>query len=206
MPMLTYKPTSKEIYEALRSAEMGGIADQWIRTRHIPEGGSSAYGPVQITRGLLLDTVSNRKKNAQGKYEPQPQTADKDKNIQSLRDEKLLPYVAKFVNQANQFLKYGNEPEGKYPKEMMEKFDYGKKGTLTSEEDQDSYQRMADYLIRNTWKDAVRINPNDPVDEFIKQWKYGMNDAKKHTTSDAATKDYAKKFYSYFRDEPIYGP
>lgn len=41
------------IYKGLSYAETGGEENPYIRTKVIPKGGSSAFGPVQITKGLL---------------------------------------------------------------------------------------------------------------------------------------------------------
>ena len=51
-----------DIYNAYQFAETGSFDDPWIRTtdRDV-EGGSTAYGPVQITLGLLNNYKNNDK-------------------------------------------------------------------------------------------------------------------------------------------------
>jgi hypothetical protein len=43
--------------ERIQYAETGSVEDPYIRTKFAPRLGSSAYGPSQITRGLLRDSL-----------------------------------------------------------------------------------------------------------------------------------------------------
>lgn len=162
------------LYQALANAETGGERNKFIRTRYAPKQGSSAYGPVQITKGLV------DKSDARGLF----QGAGIDK------------YIDRYQEQGRRFLKYGREP---HKKGYHTRYDYGGEGDLTSEEDQKKYTQMADILIRDTWKQAVRDNPDDPVDTFIRYWKYGIQDAHKQSLSDKRTKGYYGRFQDYFK-------
>lgn len=157
------------LYRALANAETGSERNKFIRTRYAPEEGSSAYGPVQITKTLV-------------------DGADK---LGLFKGANIDDYVDRFQEQGAKFLKYGREPnrEGYKPR-----YDYGGKGDLTSEEDQAEYSKMADVLIRDTWEQAVRDNPSDPVDTFIRYWKYGKKKAGEHSLSDKRTKSYYQRF------------
>lgn len=55
---MTYTP--EELYNALAYAETGSFKDPWIRTTYAPKGGSTAFGPVQITNTLLQDALENK--------------------------------------------------------------------------------------------------------------------------------------------------
>lgn len=81
---------SDKLYSAFEQAETGPYEDKWIRT-NVSEGPvSTAYGPVQITRGL----------------------ADRyAKNVPELFDEDEKTYLERFVAQGDKFLK---NTEGQY--------------------------------------------------------------------------------------------
>ena len=48
-------PETRARYEALRHAETGSFRNPWIRTTGRPPEGSTAFGPVQITKKLGSD-------------------------------------------------------------------------------------------------------------------------------------------------------
>jgi hypothetical protein len=72
-------------------------------------------------------------------------------------------YLAKFIEQGNTFLKYGNEPwrEGYDPK-----YDYGGAGVLNSAEDRAMYEQVAKKFMQIEL-DAV----GGDVDKFIRRWR-----------------------------------
>lgn len=47
-----------KLFKAFASAETEGEADPYIRTRVKPKKGSSAFGPVQLTKGKVEDYVT----------------------------------------------------------------------------------------------------------------------------------------------------
>lgn len=110
------------IYDAISQAETGSFQDPWIRTTaNKTPGGSSAYGPVQITGTKAYD-YANR-------------------NL-------LSPEMTEFVMSrygplTDKFLEYGNEPKKKgYDK----KWDYGGSGDFT-DEDKTNYLKLADEML-----------------------------------------------------------
>jgi len=116
------------LYNAISSAEFRGTDPSFIRTRHSKaKGGSTAYGPVQITSTLMGEK--------RGELNLTP---DEDK------------YVDKFLEQGRRFNKYGNKPDlpGYDPK-----YDYGGAGDLTSEQDQELYRSVAEKLINLMWRE-----------------------------------------------------
>ena len=116
------------LYNAISSAEFRGTDPSFIRTRHSEaEGGSTAYGPVQITSTLMGEKRGELNL-----------TSDEDK------------YVDRFLEQGRRFNKYGNEPDlpGYDPK-----YDYGGEGDLTSEQDQELYRSVAEKLINLMWRE-----------------------------------------------------
>ena len=116
------------LYNAISSAEFRGTEPSFIRTKHSEaEGGSTAYGPVQITSTLMGEKRGELNL-----------TIDEDK------------YVDRFLEQGRRFNKYGNEPDlpGYDPK-----YDYGGAGDLTSEQDQELYRSVAEKLINLMWRE-----------------------------------------------------
>ena len=159
------------LYAAFKNAETRGLEgeDAFIRTNaNLAPGGSSAYGPVQITGTLVQDMM--------------------DRGV--IPDD-LKDYSNRFLDQSKLFLKYGNEKdlEGYDPR-----YDYGGSGDLTSEQDQKDYAKLAKVLIAHHFKNAKNkvANPKpkpmgfaqaagrreDPVNELIGAWRFGPNSKK----------------------------
>ena len=92
-----------ELCLALQRAETGSEKDPFIRTRHRPKGGSTAFGPGQITGQTLRDFNT--------RY---------PKEFSEVGD-----YMKTLIDQSRQFAKYGAEPK----KAGYEaRFDYGGSG------------------------------------------------------------------------------
>lgn len=159
------KTKPKSTYDKFKNAETLGLegADAFIRTNaNLAPGGSSAYGPVQMTGTLVQDM--------------------KDKKV---IPEELMDYTNRFLNQSKKFLEYGNEPNkpGYDPK-----YEYGGSGDLTSEKDMEDYKRLADVIIKyhedksggdelkliNSWR--FGLNSDKSVDkedkDYLKRYKY----------------------------------
>lgn len=154
------------LYAAFKNAETRGLEgeDAFIRTNaNLAPGGSSAYGPVQITGSLVQDMM--------------------DRGV--IPDD-LKDYSNRFLDQSKLFLKYGNEKdlEGYDPK-----YDYGGSGHLTTEQDQADYNRLARVLIAHHYKnarsEAKQKKPmgfsqvaRDPLTNVIGDWRFGVNSKK----------------------------
>jgi len=110
------------IYDAISQAETGSFDDPWIRTtaKDTP-GGSTAYGPVQIT-GTKARDYAKRKI--------------------------LSPEMIEYVNNVygpmmDRFAEYGNEPEKEGYSPI---YDYGGSGDLTDDE-KTQYLKLADEML-----------------------------------------------------------
>ena len=154
------------LYNSFVNAETGHLQGdgKFIRTEaRDTKGGSSAYGPVQITGTLVQDMM--------------------DRGV--IPDD-LKDYSNRFLDQSKLFLKYGNEKdlEGYDPK-----YDYGGSGHLTTEQDQADYNRLARVLIDHHYKNArSEVNQKkpmgfsqaarDPLTNVIGDWRFGVNSKK----------------------------
>ena len=136
----------EEAYQNFKRAEVGDL-EGFIRTNHVPKEGSSAYGPVQMTRDLVEDMVNN-------------------KHIKVPDD--LKDYVKRFIEQGNNFLKYCKEPNKPgYDK----RYEYGEAGVLTSAQDKKDYKRLAKLIIKYHY-DLV----GGDTDKLINAWRFGRFD------------------------------
>jgi len=128
VPTEIVEQTSPGLYDAVFSAEFRSRRDQkapFIRTRFAPPEGSSAYGPLQITRDLMVSALD-----------------------QLNLTEKEEDYVDRFIDQADKFLKFGKEPD---KEGYSEKYDYGGEGDLTSLEDCHLYRSVGSKLLNLVW-------------------------------------------------------
>lgn len=92
-----------DFYKAINSAEFRDGTPQekqWIRTRVIPKRGSSAFGPIQITRDKAIDYMSR------GFLSPEASST-----------------VEQMTPMWNKMLKVGNTP-------LAGEYDYGKSGNF----------------------------------------------------------------------------
>lgn len=163
-----------EFWDAFQKAETGGIKDPWIRTmaKDAP-GGSTAYGPVQLTRGLVERYLKNKPK--------------------LLEDAGLIDFSMKFLDQGDEFLRHGNE-EGKL-EFYNPRYDYGGKGHLYGAQDQKDYSKLTKTIMGDLWEKSKKTDA--PVENLIKYWRWGRKDAKnKNRESDPR---YFKEFYKQLR-------
>ena len=124
------KGVEDNLYNAIFKSEFRGLNrfNPFIRTNTAPKGGSSAYGPLQITNGLMKSA----------KDQMTLTTAETD-------------YVERFIEQGEKFLKFGREPNIQgYEK----KYDYGGEGDLTSSRDKALYKQVGKKLIRLVWEQS----------------------------------------------------
>lgn len=151
---------SGNIYKALNTAEMGSLKRQFIRTK-VDGSGSSAYGPVQIT-GSLAKAVMK-----------------KDDFVANLTSQEI-DYAERFVEQSRRFLRYGGGDWKKFPNgdkgltqdQLKQKYEYGKSGDLTSDNDQKLYVRFASKLIDF----LLKTEGKDNIDNFWRVWRFGSAD------------------------------
>ena len=117
-----------KLFRAIQKAETGSISNPWIRTRYQPKGGSTAFGPVQITKSLITTAIQNH--------------SDFYKRHKD--------FIDKYIKQGDLFAKYGAE-------DMVpgyERYDYGREGDLTSPEDKREYMKMAYDLMNIILKES----------------------------------------------------
>jgi hypothetical protein len=132
------------LYEAIANAETGGIKDPFIRTKYAPEQGSTAYGPVQLTRGL-----------AKGYLDTQSDMFDEDEK----------QYLQRFVQQGDLFARYGKEPSkaGYDPR-----YDYGGTGILNTDEDKEMYKQVTEKMLREIYD-----RHDGDIEKTWQEWRFG---------------------------------
>lgn len=115
------------LYRAIYAAEFRGLgtSDAFIRTMHTPEKGSSAYGPLQITHGLMESTST----------------------LLSLTVDES-DFVRRFLEQGEKFLTFGSEPD---KLGYEERYDYGGSGDLASEHDKKLYEIVGKKIVMLIW-------------------------------------------------------
>lgn len=150
-----------KVYEALTIPETGGEKDPFIRTRVAEGEGSSAYGPVQITKGLMED----------------PRYSD-------IVDPSEFEARQRLIEQSDKFLKYGNKDwqkllnEGKISREEAEEaqalYEYGMPGNFVrTEKDKEDYKNYAITVIDKMLKELNIKDMNDKkkLIKFIRRWR-----------------------------------
>lgn len=158
-----------KMYSSFVDAETGHLKGdgKFIRTEASEtEGGSSAYGPAQLTGTLVQDMLDR-----------------------GVIPDHLKDYSNRFLDQSRLFLKYGNE---KKLKGYDPKYDYGGSGHLTTPQDQEDYSKLAKVIIANHYRNAqneVVQTPGragmtgngpgrNPVYSVIGDWRFGVNSKK----------------------------
>jgi|14BtaG_2_1085337.scaffolds.fasta_scaffold00717_1 hypothetical protein len=168
----------EDIYNAYQFAETGSFDNPWIRTTNRKaDGGSTAYGPVQITLGLLEDYRDN-----------EPGIYSKHSNVGN-----------KLMEQAGLFKYYGNEGDdlpyhekhaGLYAapyrgimaiqdflgnfgigsgEGIREAYDYGGEGSKMHSGLQAEYKDFAQDMMQDMWN--KNKNKENPVQSFIEAWR-----------------------------------
>lgn len=164
--------TENALYNAFKQAETGGVPDPWIRTMAVPKGGSTAYGPVQITRTLAEDYLKRHK---------------------DLFNTEEIAYLERFIEQGRLFAKYGREPDkpGYDPR-----YEYGGSGDLTSSEDKAVYERVAKKMLMQHYK-----NNKGNLEDTIKEWRFGASSSKGRQNDERYYEEIENTFISQ-PDEP----
>ena len=169
--------TIEDIYDAYKFAETGSFDDEWIRTTDSDaDGGSTAYGPVQLTLGLLENYRDNK-----------PQIYSQHSNVGD-----------KLIKQGNLFNYYGNEPDIEYHpshaglfaapyrglshiqdwlgnfgigsgESIHEAYDYGGHGSDMHSGLQSEYKDFAQAMMMDMWQE--NMNKENPVQSFIEAWR-----------------------------------
>lgn len=122
-----------DLCRAIQKAETGGEKDPWIRTRHRPKGGSTAYGPGQITGQTLRDF----RRRHSGEF------TDVD------------DYMGGLISQSEQFARFGAEPN----KPGYEaRWDYGGSGDPASK-NPESYLKVQRGVLRGMASDIFGSIP-----------------------------------------------
>lgn len=125
----------QRFYDAIQAAETGSMWNPWIRTRHAPKGGSSAYGPVQITGLKAADYIQRFPEHMRG--------------IVQFYNQTMAPMYANF-------LKYGREPN---KPGYDRRWDYGGYGQRLTPEQQAQYRQMGLSMMAADEQEARRLLP-----------------------------------------------
>ena len=156
---LKYMPSVGQMYDAFEYAETGTLVPKgkqyWMRTRHAPPKGSSAFGPVQTTRSLVMEARKNHPvfDTRYGKW----------------YDSSMGPMQKKF-------LFYGKEP---HKKGYDINYEYGGHG-YWDQKNNDMYKKMNHDLLRLTRMDsdkkwnklpAAQRTVDSRVSHHIGQWR-----------------------------------
>jgi len=166
----------EKLYNSFMNAETGNLKgiNKFIRTKaNLAEGGSSAYGPVQMTGTLVRDMLERK-----------------------VVPKHLEDYANKFLEQSEKFLIHGNEEDKSWYKS---KYGYGGEGDLTSVEDQEKYKELAKSILSYHWKNAQaqqRGPWKDPVNTIIHAWRFGPSSEKGETDDQNFWNRFKKSFYT----------
>lgn len=148
-------------YLRIQNAETGSVEDPFIRTKFAPRLGSSAYGPSQITRGLLRDSL------------------DKIDYTPAERE-----FANHMIDRQTLALRFGYNPNSKssskddlwrkfqkaFPKASKAEFKElqygGNLGILRNEEDKATYQSIAKKLFNQQITQFDKAKKPYSVDRF----------------------------------------
>lgn len=141
----------KTMYDAIAHAETGSFKDKWIRTTHAPKGGSTAWGPVQLTGSTIADFMR--------RY---PRELAKHRTFYTRL---LAPMYANFA-------KYGREPNKPgYDK----RWEYGGYGVRLSNDQQRQYRELAMDIMQLMAGEVEQENPKASKTvrnhKFIQRWR-----------------------------------
>lgn len=137
----------ENLYKAFSGAETEAFDNPWIRTTfREAEGGSTAFGPVQLTGNLVKNYLLNKPEVIQ----------DKD-------------FANKYLMNARKFAEHGNN-KGKIP-HFNPDYDYGGQGGLTTEADYEGYSKLSKAIMSDLWAKAKTTDK--PLENMIKYWRWG---------------------------------
>lgn len=156
--------TSSRGFDHLRDSDQG----YWRRTVAAPTGGSTAYGPVQMTKTLYQDMIDN-----QDRYGLEPND---------------ILHLALLLKQGKDFAKHGKN-KGKIP-DYRSNYDYSGRGLL----DEEGFERHEKDFKSNYKKLAIKamkehFNRAGSVEGMVELWRG------KKPEEDP---DYYQRFYSSY--------
>jgi hypothetical protein len=128
--------------DALAKAETGNEQDPWIRTRHRPAGGSTAWSPWQTTGTF----VGDMRKRYGAKWTPE-----------------MRQHADRVVQQAAQFNQHGGN-KGKPGYQRV--FDYGGAGSLTNAADRTAHEALVKQIGQHLYDEG-----NNTPDKFMQRWR-----------------------------------
>lgn len=135
--------TPEQLYNAIASVETGAYKNPWIRTLVRPKGGSTAYGPLQITATKLNDYAKRFK----------------------LFDPAEAAFIAKLNEQANLFKTHGGM-KGKLP-DYNPLYDYGGAGMFaTDPKAQAMYRQIGTKMLNKDYALA-----GGDINKFTQLWR-----------------------------------
>lgn len=144
-------PELLKFYDAIMLAETGSEKDPWIRTKYAPPGGSTAFGPVQITRRKARDYFTRFPEVMKGST--------------AFYKDILGPMHDKFAY-------YGREP--KRPG-YDRRWEYGGYGQRLTPEQKAAYKRLSLDMMRADIAEARRLLPKGTPEQLremrIQLWR-----------------------------------
>lgn len=176
--------TIDQLYNGIAHAETGSFENPWVRTTSRPPGGSTAYGPVQLTHGTVKDFVTR---------------------YPSLRKTHNQYWNTVFDPQGQRFKRYGNEPhregyDARYDyhrrpdktlanqlrNQLVDTTDPAVQKALTDKlralysrgtgmhrtaEDRSAYERMAKDIMRTMAGEIKEPDNKQFLNAFLKRWR-----------------------------------
>jgi len=136
--------TPEQIYASISSAETNK-SSPFIRTTVKPAGGSTAYGPVQITGPLLQDII---------------------KKYSNLFDSPELEYLKGLHKQSLEFKRHGGM-KGKLP-DYNPDFDYGGKGNMGDTPEQ---RALYESAMKKFMGHRYNTEANRDIKKFMEMWR-----------------------------------
>ena len=156
------------MYDAVEQHEHRGAIDvegydPFIRTKAAGSG-SSAYGPVQLTRNKLLDITTPGKR---AYYDIESVDVD---------------FYNSLVEQGNNMLEYGGSdmPEGGVTKDGQDvsMYDYGESGVVgNTTKDRENYKKLAIQMLEGSYRSAIKkpVNDVNTLHQMLKNWGTGTD-------------------------------
>lgn len=130
-------------YNSVVEAETGNESNQWIRTKHAPKGGSTAFGPAQLTYTKVKDY-----------FERFPE-----------RMKKHAPFYNSVLGQTyRNFKEYGRAPN---KPGYDRRWDYGGTGPDMTQAQKDSYKDMVMTMQQIDADEAKRLLPNGTPQQLL---------------------------------------
>lgn len=163
--------TPEELYKIIQNVETGGEKNPWIRTRSEVKGGSTAFGPVQVTKGRLEDILRKYGKHMTSE---EKQAVNKILEVQK----KFLAYGANKNYKESE--KYRKDPR-------YSKYQYGAAPEILTPSERKAYERV----MQKEMGDFLKKTPNPTAEQIAQFW---------HRTSKHDTPEEQKTKLSTYQD------